>query len=88
MKEYRPGSAFTGVVGRTVEESAPAWPEPNRARDGAPNVLFIVADDLSFSAEDILHYIKTEEDTYALIRAFRAVDREKDVADYRPPASE
>ncbi len=49
MKEYRPGSAFTGVVGRTVEESAPAWPEPNRARDGAPNVLFIVLDDTGFA---------------------------------------
>ena len=49
MKEYRPGSAFTGTIGRTVEESSPAWPEPNRAREGAPNVLFIVLDDTGFA---------------------------------------
>lgn len=49
MKEYRPGSAFTGVIGRTVEESSPAWPAPNRADDGAPNVLFIVLDDTGFA---------------------------------------
>ncbi len=49
MKEYRPGSAFTGTIGRTVEESSPAWPEPNRAREEAPNVLFIVLDDTGFA---------------------------------------
>ncbi|MEM9034339.1 MAG: arylsulfatase [Actinomycetota bacterium] len=48
MEEYRPGTAFSGVVGRTVEESSPAWPEPRRARDGAPNVVFIVLDDTGF----------------------------------------
>ena len=49
MQEYRPGSAFTGVIGRTVQESSPAWPEPNRAPEGAPNVLFIVLDDTGFA---------------------------------------
>jgi hypothetical protein len=34
--EYEPGAAFPGVIGRTAEESAPAWPAPVRARDGAP----------------------------------------------------
>ena len=24
--EYKPGTEFSGVVGRTVEESSPAWP--------------------------------------------------------------
>jgi hypothetical protein len=42
---YEPGAAFPGVTGRTAEESAPAWPAPVRARDGAPNVVFIVLDD-------------------------------------------
>jgi hypothetical protein len=42
---YEPGAAFPGVIGRTAEESAPAWPAPVRARDGAPNVVFIVLDD-------------------------------------------
>ncbi len=29
---------FKGVIGRTVEESTPWWPEPVRAKEGAPNV--------------------------------------------------
>jgi len=48
LKEYSPGSAFPGVIGRTFNESQPAWPEPVRARAGAPNVLFIVLDDTGF----------------------------------------
>ena len=46
--EYEPGAAFPGVIGRTAEESAPAWPAPVRARDGAPNVVCIVLDDTGF----------------------------------------
>lgn len=48
IKEYPPGTAFPGVIGRTFEESSPAWPAPLRARPGAPNVLFIVLDDTGF----------------------------------------
>jgi arylsulfatase A-like enzyme len=48
IEEYRPGSAFPGAIGRTVEESSPAWPAPVRARDGAPNVLFFVLDDVGY----------------------------------------
>jgi arylsulfatase len=48
LKEYKPGTAFTGVVGRTQDVSEPAWPEPLRAKEGAPNVLFIVLDDTGF----------------------------------------
>lgn len=48
LNEYTPGSAFPGVIGRTVDRSSPAWPEPNRAKEGAPNVLFIVLDDTGF----------------------------------------
>jgi arylsulfatase len=29
---------FTGVIGRTFDTSSPAWPEPLRAKEGAPNV--------------------------------------------------
>jgi arylsulfatase A-like enzyme len=46
--EYPPGSEFPGTTGRTVEESSPAWPAPIRARDGAPNVLFVVLDDIGY----------------------------------------
>jgi arylsulfatase A-like enzyme len=48
LKEYKPGSAFSGVIGRTFDQSEPAWPVPRRAKDGAPNVLFIVQDDTGF----------------------------------------
>jgi arylsulfatase len=48
LKEYAAGTAFPGVVGRTTEESSPAWPRPLRAAAGAPNVLFIVLDDTGF----------------------------------------
>jgi hypothetical protein len=48
LLEYRSGAAFPGVVGRTFDESSQAWPEPLRAADGAPNVLFIVLDDTGF----------------------------------------
>jgi arylsulfatase A-like enzyme len=48
LKEYKPGTAFPGVIGRTFDVSSPAWPRPPRARPGAPNVLFIVQDDTGF----------------------------------------
>ncbi len=48
LNEYTPGTTFAGVIGRTPEESKPAWPAPKRAKDDAPNVLFIVIDDMGF----------------------------------------
>jgi arylsulfatase len=48
LTEYKPGTTFPGVIGRTVDQSEPAWPEPLRAKEGAPNVLFIVLDDTGF----------------------------------------
>ena len=48
LNEYRSGSAFPGVIGRTADESSPAWPAPVRAPKDSPNVLFIVLDDTGF----------------------------------------
>ena len=48
MVEYKPGTQFPGVIGRTWDKSSPAWPAPLRARQGAPNVLFIILDDIGF----------------------------------------
>ncbi len=48
LTEYEPGTAFPGIVGRTTDESIPAWPRPLRARAGAPNVLVIVLDDTGY----------------------------------------
>ena len=36
------------MIGRTTDESSPAWPSPVRAKPGAPNVLFVVLDDTGF----------------------------------------
>lgn len=37
LKTYKDGTPFTGVIGRTTEESSPAWPEPPRPPEGAPS---------------------------------------------------
>jgi arylsulfatase A-like enzyme len=49
MVECKPGTTFPGKIGRMIGESSPAWPEPLRAKDVAPNVLFIVLDDTGFA---------------------------------------
>ena len=48
INEYPPGAAFPGVIGRTTDESSPAWPQPVRPLPGSPNVLFVVLDDVGF----------------------------------------
>ncbi|HEY9661483.1 MAG TPA: sulfatase-like hydrolase/transferase, partial [Allocoleopsis sp.] len=48
LKIYPDGTPFIGTIGRTTEESSPAWPEPPRAPEGAPNVLFFVLDDVGY----------------------------------------
>jgi arylsulfatase len=40
---------FRGVIGRDFSESTAWWPESVRARDGAPNVVFVVLDDVGFA---------------------------------------
>src|SRR3546814_6998566 len=42
------GEEFGGVIGRTVYESTPWWPE-SKIRQGAPNVVLVVLDDTGFS---------------------------------------
>jgi arylsulfatase len=48
LHEYPAGTAFPGVIGRTTDESSPAWPQPVRAVPGTPNVLTVVLDDTGF----------------------------------------
>ena len=40
---------FKGVIGRTIAESTPWWPEPKRPGDRSPNVVLILFDDTGFS---------------------------------------
>jgi arylsulfatase len=37
---------YQGVVGRTLAESKEWWPEPAKAPAGAPNVVWILIDDV------------------------------------------
>ena len=48
LTAYRPGTTFPGRIGRTVGESEAAWPMPNRAKPGAPNMPDIVLDDTGY----------------------------------------
>ena len=48
LTEYPPGTSFPGRIGRTIGDSDPAWPTPNRARPDAPNVVYIVLDDTGY----------------------------------------
>ncbi len=48
LVEYKPGTTFNGIIGRTFDRSEPAWPQPLRAQEGAPNVLYIILDDTGF----------------------------------------
>ena len=49
LKTYPEGTPFTGTIGRTAGESEAAWPQPRRARAGAPNVLVFLLDDVGFA---------------------------------------
>jgi len=40
---------FGGVIGRYGVDSTPWWPEPVRAREGAPNVVYVVLDDVGYA---------------------------------------
>ena len=46
------GEQFTGTINVDIRDSKPDWApfEPPKAPDGAPNVLYIVLDDVGFSA--------------------------------------
>jgi arylsulfatase A-like enzyme len=41
--------SFEGVIGRTLADSTPWWPTPAHPREGAPNVVVLLIDDLGFS---------------------------------------
>ena len=39
---------FKGTIGRTVEDSKPWWPQPTRAPAGAPDIVYLILDDVGF----------------------------------------
>ena len=46
MQGYEP---FEGIIGKTLADSVPWWPTPKHPREGAPNVVVMLIDDLGFS---------------------------------------
>ncbi|MEW4486869.1 arylsulfatase [Thalassoglobus sp. JC818] len=44
----QPDPPFDGKVGETLSDSTPSYPQPLRAREGSPNVLIILLDDVGF----------------------------------------
>jgi arylsulfatase A-like enzyme len=52
MKTYSEGASFSGRIGRTWVESEPAFPVKPKAPDAAPNVVYIVLDDVGFGWSD------------------------------------
>jgi arylsulfatase A-like enzyme len=48
MKTYVEGQPFPGRIGRTWDVSEPAFPVPPTPPKGAPNVLYVILDDVGF----------------------------------------
>ena len=52
LKEHRMSKPFKGTINVDIRDSVPDWEpfEPPKAPDGAPSVVYIVLDDVGFSA--------------------------------------
>jgi arylsulfatase A-like enzyme len=48
--QNQPNADFKGTVGKTLADSKEYWPEPVKAPAGAPNVIWILLDDVGFGA--------------------------------------
>lgn len=45
----KPYEGFKGRLGRTFASAEPWWPERPRAREGAPNVIIMIVDDMGYA---------------------------------------
>jgi arylsulfatase len=48
--QHDPVVPFTGTIGKTLEETQQSWPQRVKAPAGAPNVVWILLDDVGFGA--------------------------------------
>ena len=48
--QYTPVQSYKGAIGKTVGETQQWWPERKKAPQGAPNVVWILLDDIGFGA--------------------------------------
>ena len=72
MKTYREGTQFNGRIGRTWQESEPSFPVKAAAPEGAPNILYIVLDDVGFGWADAFGgLVETPHISYLAERGLR-----------------
>jgi len=50
LAQNKPDANYKGVIGKTLAESKEYWPEPVKAPAGAPNIVWILLDDVGFGA--------------------------------------
>lgn len=48
--QYSPTQAYKGKIGKTLAETQQSWPEQKKAPAGAPNVVWVLLDDVGFGA--------------------------------------
>src|SRR5688572_4168593 len=48
--QYSPTPPYEGTIGRNLAETKQWWPEKNKAPEGAPNVVWILLDDVGYGA--------------------------------------
>ncbi|MGM9509104.1 arylsulfatase [Larkinella sp. GY13] len=46
--QHTPAQPYKGTLGKTVEQTKQWWPEPKKAAPGAPNIVWILLDDIGF----------------------------------------
>src|SRR5690606_9637410 len=50
FSQHDPQQPYRGKVGRNLNETQQSWQEKNKAPEGAPNVIWILLDDVGFGA--------------------------------------
>jgi len=48
--QYDPSQPFKGKIGKTIKETNQSWPQQLKAREGAPNIVYLVLDDVGYGA--------------------------------------
>jgi len=48
--QHTPSQPYRGKIGKTIKETQESWPEKKKAAKGAPNVVWILLDDIGYGA--------------------------------------